>query len=274
MENGDNDNKGRRGSAGADRGKDIRYGGGVRPIAASLSTESSGDTKHARKPKQTKRRVQRVTAADRRTAAANGLYWDESGKLSAIPIGFSVGSDGKLRRQRGADPSNAGSGGSGGGGGGADPTKDIDPEVDLREPIKGRRKKDQTEKLTLVAMLSFSVSMFYSTVALGTGHDHWVLEEGESKAYGEALNNFIDSLPVKSYAIVAEFIEKWLPKAHLAFTATVITWPRIKASIERFENKDYRPNRPSPDRNEPVIEPNPAQTSDFNDWTSLGGNLG
>lgn len=126
----------------------------------------------------------------------------------------------------------------------------------------------------MVAMLAAGSSAIFTSVALLTKHDHWMLREIEAEKLSEALNDALNTLPVKYYEQITGIIEKWIPWINLTFVLGTIVTTRIEDSIKLYE-KGKRPGfaaeRPPDGAREGSDEGHaPGAADTFNFPTSLG----
>lgn len=89
----------------------------------------------------------------------------------------------------------------------------------------------------MVAMLTAGSSAIFTSVAMLTKHDHWSLNREEARVLAEALNDAINTLPVKYYEQITAIIEKWIPWINLTFVLGAIITTRIEDSVKLYEKK-------------------------------------
>lgn len=106
-----------------------------------------------------------------------------------------------------------------------------------------------------------------------TKHDHWSLEREESRVLSEALNDALNTLPVKYYEQITAIIEKWIPWINLTFVLGAIVTTRIEDSIKLYEKgkRPFSAQEPSVDAGEGSDRGNArTETDSFNFPSSLG----
>ena len=257
-------------------GNAIDNGNGLRTDDGNESSIDVGHTSGQSGATKLSNNDVRSVSADTGVEITDGFYFTPRGTIERIPIGYYISPDGKLRKRRksksvGSDANgNAHRNRSETGEETASVLGDtlpVDKPLNIRGGKKrGRKPKEETNKLTMVTMLASGAAMLFTSVALLTKHDHWNLETEEAKTLAEALNEAISTLPEKYYAQIIAIIEKWVPWFNLAFVVGAIVIPRIEASSKRIEKSHTRDDIGNHERD--------ARTKDnpFSDFTSLGWN--
>jgi len=85
----------------------------------------------------------------------------------------------------------------------------------------------------------------------------------------EALNDALNTLPVKYYDQITSVIEKWVPWVNLAFVAGAIIVPRIEESTKRIEATRYQSVDSTTERGNGRATP-AKEAGPFDNFTSLG----
>lgn len=208
-----------------------------------------------------------TTGASNRRASyevTTGFYHTASGDVRPIPDGHYIDTrDGKLKKRRKRRVRDNSNGRSEGETSNRDRDEtdysesEFDSQTDIRKPLKvrGRRKrtiKEENKKLTMVTLLASGASALFTSVALLTKHDHWALRSDcqptEAKILAEAINDALDTLPVKYYDFVTSIVERWIPWINLAFVLSALIFDRIAQSEKLIEATRYRPSNTSDER--------------------------
>lgn len=273
MKNGrhnDNDSKRRADSTNAATGRANADGGNIRTDDRNESAVS-GEIKQQRTDVESGNESNQSNATNnKQLSLSTGYYFTPRGDVARIPDGYTIGSDGRLRKQRTnrRDGSNAADGDSHRDRSETGESEILDTEIPLREVsgVKRKTKKvtESQQRLTMVAMLSVATTAIFTSISLLTKHDHWNLDSTEAKILAEALNESFQTLPTKYYEQIIAIIEKWIPWVNLIFVISAIIIPRIEASAKRIEDSHYKQNQNSNSGNAGT-ENNP-----FNDWKSVG----
>lgn len=184
-----------------------------------------------------------------------GYYFTPSGDVARIPDGYTIGIDGRLRKQRKSksDGSNTPDGNENSNRTETGESEKYASEIPIRTVnARGRKAKKQTEnqqRLTMIAMLTVACSATFTSIALLTKHQHWNLETGEVNPLAEALNDAFATLPGKTYEAILAIIEKWVPWVNLVFVFSAVIIPRIEDSVKQYEASRFTTDKRSNKRN-------------------------
>lgn len=187
---------------------------------------------------------------------ASGYYFTPRGDIEPIPDGCYVDKrDGRLKRRRNRSTGNNTDDGNEDRANNedreqaSDGASEFSSQTDIRKPLKvrGRRKKnvkEENKKLTMVTLLASGASALFTSVALLTKHEHWQLRNDckptEAAILAEAINDALDTLPVKYYDIVTSIVEKWIPWINLCFVLSALIYDRIEQSEKLIEATRYQ----------------------------------